>query len=177
MTPSVVCGVDDSREARVALRVGAQLAAKLRARLVAAHVIQPSTSAPSVGPTARQLAAIPVDDLLAGGEAMLERILEEEGLVEAERRVVAGFPADGLADLGDEEDAELIVVGSRGRGAFKAALLGSVSTALVGVARRPVLVCPPRLERVRSQMGSQAHLRASPSRAGSGATRTKERVR
>lgn len=35
------------------------------------------------------------------------------------------------------------IVGSRGRGAFKAAFLGSVSTDLIGVARRPVLVVPP----------------------------------
>src|ERR687888_334827 len=48
-----------------------------------------------------------------------------------------------LADLADEEDAELIVVGSRGRGRFKAAFLGSVSNSLVGVARCPVLIVPP----------------------------------
>jgi nucleotide-binding universal stress UspA family protein len=37
----------------------------------------------------------------------------------------------------------MIVVGSRGRGAFKAAFLGSVSSSLVGVARCPVLIVPP----------------------------------
>jgi nucleotide-binding universal stress UspA family protein len=37
----------------------------------------------------------------------------------------------------------MIVVGSRGRGAFKAAFLGSVSTSLIGIARCPVLVVPP----------------------------------
>jgi nucleotide-binding universal stress UspA family protein len=57
-------------------------------------------------------------------------------------RVAIGFPAEQLAELADEVDAELIVVGSRGRGAFKAALLGSVSTSLIGVARCPVLVVP-----------------------------------
>jgi nucleotide-binding universal stress UspA family protein len=36
----------------------------------------------------------------------------------------------------------LIVVGSRGRGAFRSAFLGSVSSGLVGVARCPVLVVP-----------------------------------
>jgi nucleotide-binding universal stress UspA family protein len=41
-------------------------------------------------------------------------------------------------------DAAFIVVGSRGRGAFKAAILGSVSKDLMGVARRPVLVVPAR---------------------------------
>jgi nucleotide-binding universal stress UspA family protein len=55
---------------------------------------------------------------------------------------VAGFAADRLADLADEEEAEVIVVGCRGRGALKAAFLGSVSASLIGVARCPVMVVP-----------------------------------
>lgn len=54
-----------------------------------------------------------------------------------------GLAAERLADLADEEDAGLIVVGSRDRGAFRAAFLGSVSTSLIGVARCPGLVVPP----------------------------------
>ena len=53
------------------------------------------------------------------------------------------MPAERLADLADAEDVELIVVGSRGRGVFKAAFLASVSNSLVGVARCPVLIVPP----------------------------------
>ncbi|MGH3062673.1 MAG: universal stress protein, partial [Gaiellaceae bacterium] len=44
---------------------------------------------------------------------------------------------------------DLIVVGSRGRGAFKAAFLGSVSNSLFGVARCPVLIVPPGAARAR----------------------------
>ena len=83
------------------------------------------------------------DSLVAAGEALVDRVLEEEDLVRAHRRVVLGFPADRLADVADEEAAELIVVGSRGRGAFKAAFLGSVSADVIGVARCPVLVVSP----------------------------------
>jgi nucleotide-binding universal stress UspA family protein len=147
MVSSIVCGVDGSPEARAALRVAAELADRLDARLVAAHVVQPPAPMPGVGPTARGLAAISVDALLAGGTALLEQILEEAELPEASRRIVLGFTADRLADLADEEAAELIVVGSRGRGGLKAAFLGSVSTALIGVARCPVLVVPPRAGR------------------------------
>jgi nucleotide-binding universal stress UspA family protein len=140
---SIVCGVDGSRDARVALRFAAQLSRRLGLRLVVAHVVQPPIPTPGLGPTARQLDGVPLDALLAAGHALVERVLEEEQLGEAERRVMLGFPADRLADIADDEAAELIVVGSRGRGAFKAAFLGSVSTDVVGVARCPVLVVPP----------------------------------
>ena len=143
-TGSILCGVDGSIQARLALRHAAQLADLLGLRLVVAHVVQPTPF--GVGPTARQIASIPVDDLVAGGEAMLDRILEDEELVDVDRRVVLGFPGDRLADLADDEAAELIVVGSRGRGLLKAALLGSVSTNVIAVARQPVLVVPPRAE-------------------------------
>ena len=140
---SIVCGVDGSCDARVALRFAARLSSQLGVRLVIAHVVQPPLPLAGLGPTARQLTEIPVDALLTGGEALVERILEEERLGTAERRIVLGFPADRLADIADDEAADLIIVGSRGRGAFKAAFLGSVSTDLIGVARCPILVVPP----------------------------------
>jgi nucleotide-binding universal stress UspA family protein len=71
------------------------------------------------------------EEMEEGGERLLEHVGNQAGLTEAERNIVVGFPAERLADLADEQDAELIVVGSRGRGAFKAAFLGSVSTSLV----------------------------------------------
>jgi len=77
------------------------------------------------------------------GARLLKRIAVAVGLGDAEQRVAVGLPAERLADLADDEDAELIVVGSRGRGRFKAAFLGSVSNDLLGVARCPVLVVPP----------------------------------
>src|SRR5207247_9564353 len=83
------------------------------------------------------------DEQEEAGARLLEGIAAAMGLDDAKQRVVVGFPAERLADLADDEDAELIVVGSRGRGRFKAAFLGSVSNSLVGVARCPVLIVPP----------------------------------
>jgi nucleotide-binding universal stress UspA family protein len=80
---------------------------------------------------------------------LLARIAFDAGLVDAERRVAVGLPAERLAELADAEKAELIVVGLRGRGAFKAAFLGSISNSLLGVARCPVLIVPPGAREVR----------------------------
>jgi nucleotide-binding universal stress UspA family protein len=141
MYSSILCGIDGSDDARVALRAAAQLSVQLEVRLVAAHVVQTVDAAPGLGVAAGALGGASAEALEAGRQ-LLGRILEEEGLAGAERRVVHGPPAESLANLADDEDAEFIVVGSRGRGAFKAALLGSVSTDLISVARRPVLVVP-----------------------------------
>lgn len=143
MTRTILCGVDGSTDARLALRAAAQLSTQLDARLVVAHVVQAAPATTRLGQVGGPMLASPPEGELEAGMRLLEQVVAEEGLSGVERRAVYGFPADRLADLADEEDAELIVVGSRGRGAFRAAFLGSVSAELIGVARRPVLVVPP----------------------------------
>jgi nucleotide-binding universal stress UspA family protein len=61
--------------------------------------------------------------------------------------VRAGRPADVLIDVARELTADLLVVGNRGRGPARSALLGSVSAHLVDHAPCPVLVARgPRVE-------------------------------
>jgi nucleotide-binding universal stress UspA family protein len=62
---------------------------------------------------------------------------------EAEAHRAFGDPAEEIAILADELQADLVVVGSRGLGAVRRALLGSVSLAVVKRSRVPVLVVMP----------------------------------
>jgi nucleotide-binding universal stress UspA family protein len=141
MEGSIICGVDGSNESRLALRVAAQLSGQLGLGLIVAHVSQAAVFAPAHGST--PVMTTPTDADVRAGEKLLEQLALDEGLTDATLRPLYGLPAERLADLGDEERAEFIVVGSRGRGAFRAAFLGSVSRDLIGVARCPVLVVPP----------------------------------
>ena len=59
-------------------------------------------------------------------------------------QVERGDPVERLTQAAAERAAPLIVVGSRGRNALQAALLGSVSAGLVRAAERPVVVAGPR---------------------------------
>jgi nucleotide-binding universal stress UspA family protein len=81
------------------------------------------------------------------------RLVEEEATVAMERTVGAigtGVPIDKVTQSGEagpalcrvaeEQGVDVIVVGSRGRGAIKRALLGSVSTYVTNNAPCPVVV-------------------------------------
>ena len=62
----------------------------------------------------------------------------------ASRLVVRdGTPVDVLLTVADEEDADLIVVGSRGLGHASEQILGSTSHQLVARSSTPLLIMPP----------------------------------
>jgi nucleotide-binding universal stress UspA family protein len=149
MDRCIVCGVDGSADSQAALGIAADIAARLHLRLIMANVVEPTATPAtyagvgSFGGAMSQQRLPATDQQEAVAKGLLTRLSATAGLERAERRVVVGYAAERLAELAEEENAELIVVGSRGRGAFKAAFLGSVSTSLIGVARCPVLVVPP----------------------------------
>jgi nucleotide-binding universal stress UspA family protein len=60
--------------------------------------------------------------------------------VRAEYQFLEGNPAEAIVELARARDVDLIVVGSRGLGRVRGALLGSVSQAIVHHADRSVLV-------------------------------------
>jgi nucleotide-binding universal stress UspA family protein len=145
MTRAVVCGVDGSPEARDALRVAASLANGLGNRLIVAHVAEhPGYATPDLLGAVHWSAEEP--SVEEAGTVLLERVAVDEVLPTAEQRVLIGRPAEQLAELAAQERADVIVVGSRGRGAFKAAFLGSVSHDLVGLAPCPVVIVPPGVD-------------------------------
>jgi nucleotide-binding universal stress UspA family protein len=63
----------------------------------------------------------------------------EQG-VEARLVMSSGNPAEAISKLADELDADLVVIGSRGRGRVAGTLLGSVSKGVLDRAHCPVLV-------------------------------------
>jgi len=60
----------------------------------------------------------------------------------AERSIVMQGPRQALAEA--QDGADLVVVGTRGRGLVAAGLLGSVSTWLIHDAALPVVIVPSR---------------------------------
>jgi nucleotide-binding universal stress UspA family protein len=144
-TPTVVVGVDGSDNAGVALRYGWQQAAWRHARLRVVMAYEaPDAWAASYG----------VPDL-PNGEWLRTRMRDElTGIVEEVRATLSpdlravpwevaaeiGSPSRVLAD--ESRSADLLVVGHRGRGGLRSALLGSVGLGCVLQAACPTTVVP-----------------------------------
>jgi nucleotide-binding universal stress UspA family protein len=81
----------------------------------------------------------------ADGVAAEGAELAREAGFDAEARALQGKPKawPTLLAEADAIDAAVVVIGSRGQGAVKSPLLGSVSSGLLHHTRRPVLVVPP----------------------------------
>jgi nucleotide-binding universal stress UspA family protein len=64
--------------------------------------------------------------------------------VNTKGEILEGDPIDEILSFADNEGVDLIVMGSRGRGALAGALLGSVSSGVARHASVPVLVAKKR---------------------------------
>lgn len=146
VVPRFVVGVDGSEGGRAAVRWCARFAPGLNAEVTAVAVTEPRV--PLVPPPRGYADAMEeaVDKERDEARAALERDwcrpLREAG-VRYETRSVVGDPAGALVDTAAELDADLLVVGRRGRGRLVEALLGSVPRTLAHVADVPLVVVPP----------------------------------
>lgn len=67
--------------------------------------------------------------------------------IDADYELLVGTAADEILALAKSRSVDLVVVGSRGRGRFKGAFLGSVSNAVAERSECPVLVVNERVAR------------------------------
>ncbi|MBD0863987.1 universal stress protein [Gordonia sp. zg691] len=133
----VVVGVDSSPTSHAAIAAAFVQADLLQTSLLAVHAFGGFSSAAFFG----------------GGQEVIQRLREEAeellgeqlaGYVEVhpdvkvDRHVAIGNAADEIVDAA--QSAQLVVVGTRGRGGFRGLLLGSTSQAVIQVAPCPVMV-------------------------------------
>jgi len=145
----ILVAIDGSEEAALAARTAADIAQKTGSEL---HVVHARLMLPWTGYSAGTLTGGAVD-----AEDARERVarwledqvdwIEAEGGNVAQAHLRLGRPEEGIitvaeeiVSLAEEIGAGLIVVGSRGLGGIRRALIGSVSDSVVRHAHCPVLV-------------------------------------
>ena len=136
---NIVVGVDGSPSSRTALTWAAAEAADHGADLVVLNVWE-HTLPPPTGSVSVSERYVP-DDSQRTAEDLVELIKEvlgEDPDVLVQPRVKQGNPAKVLIE--ESNDADLLVVGTRGHGGFRGLVLGSVSQHVAGYAKCPVAV-------------------------------------
>jgi nucleotide-binding universal stress UspA family protein len=149
----IVCGVDGSEQARHAASAALRLADRLGARLTLVHVTPMRTVVPVDSyPMGDDPSTYPRSSELAFSEAedAFNSLSSDVAAASVEREVRLGEPAVVLAQIAADCGAELIVVGSRGRGAWRSAVLGSVSSDVARLAPCPVMIVPERAVEVQT---------------------------
>lgn len=137
MAGEIVVGYDGSDCGKAALRFAADIASHYGVGLCVAFCVEPpSARAGGAGDQRREIESLAAEVL--GG---VDDLIGDLG-IDIQPQIVEGRPADGLIELADEHDAPVIVVGTKGHGLFKSAILGSTPHKLLHWTERPVLVVP-----------------------------------
>jgi nucleotide-binding universal stress UspA family protein len=135
----ILIATDGSTAAQQAVEVGVELAKHEGAAVAFVHVVPDGDLVATSGlGLVGQVAYVPTDDdraILDKAAAVADRVG-----VPAITKFLHGEPVTEIVVHADLLGVDMIVVGSRGRGALASALLGSVSGDILARESRPVLV-------------------------------------
>ncbi len=125
---------DFSHTGDAALEMATALARDAGATLVIVHV-EEHPMAYGGGDVYYGVAEPATDDL----RRMLEDIKPADPQVPYQHRLITGKPASAIARLAEDENIDMIVMGTHGRSGLSRLLMGSVAEAVVRRAKCPVL--------------------------------------
>jgi nucleotide-binding universal stress UspA family protein len=134
----ILIATDGSPSADEAVDVGIELAKEQGADVTFVHITDPDEFHGGRVGSVPITHTEPVDESETALKNAADKA-EEAGVSYALERV-SGNTVDSIVALSDSKNADLIVLGSRGRGSVASALLGSVSHGVLRHSSRPVLV-------------------------------------
>ncbi len=132
----ILIAIDDSQPAKWAVDVGLGLAEQIAGKVMLLHVIEPRPIVPG-----RELARLAASVLRDQAEALLMQArLSFPLAVEVETALRDGvFPAPEILAVAKEWKADVIILGTRGRGRLEELVLGSTADAVMRRSPCPVI--------------------------------------
>jgi nucleotide-binding universal stress UspA family protein len=133
---NILVGYDESTPAKRALTLAEDLAARYGARVVIVTVLRPIDIPVDV--------MAPTETYVMSARRALER--EADRIRAQGNRVVAfvevGEPARTLVEIAERLEIDMTVLGRSGKGALARLMLGSVTTSLLHMTTKPIVVAP-----------------------------------
>jgi nucleotide-binding universal stress UspA family protein len=141
----VLVAIDFSEDSREALLWAARYTVCNQAELIPLHVVHDPASSPGFYRKTNKSLLEPMQDI---AEVMMQEFLADTAAAEPEysflatleARYVPGLPPTRIVETAGLLDADLIVVGSRGRTGLPHRLVGSTSERVVELSSVPVVV-------------------------------------
>ncbi len=134
----LMLAVDLSERTPEVIRVGSYLARSFQAETSVIYVVRIPTSV-----RADEFDGSPANKNEEDIKESLARLLRQhygEGAEQVQVIILHGNPADRIAEYAEYSSSDLIVIGSRGHGAVKRAILGSTSSAVASNSKHSVLI-------------------------------------
>lgn len=136
---SILVPLDGSKPSQRALEHAIYLAELCKAKIGLLHIIDLDLQVSSFEQVS--LGGYIPDNIKADGRAILnEALIQVPRTLEIEKFLEFGVPTEFIVNFCKENSYDLIIMGSRGRGAIKQLLMGSVSSYVLYHAPCPVLV-------------------------------------
>ena len=146
MVSKVLVPTDGSKTARKAVVYAVRLAKQLNASVIILSVIDNRSFIAQTVPAVDTPTHViePIEDYLReaakGYAEEIKKLCDESG-VQSETVITTGHPVEDIVKEAKKSKAELIVIGSHGRSALAAAVLGSVAYGVIhNEAKVPVLI-------------------------------------
>jgi len=147
----ILYATDRSKNSSYAFRYAVDMASKYGAEIIVLHVIEPVPGYARIHSLDEDESVPSINkELIEGMERHLEEFCRkaepQTGFPCAElvSKIIVkeGHPPEEILNTADEEGADVIVMGSHGKGFLTHTFLGSVSTALLHRSRKPVFIVP-----------------------------------
>lgn len=146
----IVCALDLSEHSKLVAEYATMLAKMSGASIVAVYAAPTLTQYTGFHVPPNTIDSF-VGEIVSGAEkAMADFVAEYFPDVQVKAEVVVGYAAEEILSLAENEDADLIVMGTHGRKGIDRILFGSVAEKVVKNSSRPVLTIRPSDDLVES---------------------------